>query len=832
MRSTKGPEGIEQYIQRGNVASKNPSKSLLNLEDLIKGYHKSEIYTKLLSSTKEYKNYGSENHFFIALALPSMTGKTQMAFNIRSKRPLYFALQYTQLVNNSFSLISTKLRDLLESDYRDAQDILMSKFLEKQVRDQKKLNKKTAVKEATKIITLNFLNEYLCRHKFKSLGFLVSLVKECEKLYKESTNDEWMKFYAENQKLFETLKHEPISLAEFEAQDDVYKPFSEKYFFFIDEFGAESGIVMLRNMCRYLKIPCVLASTNSKIVNLIGASTTTASGSSPPSVFCAVFPKLSTLSHEEIDQFFNEEINCESFLELARNVSEHEERRMSLLLQFFKDQAKKTRPGVSLFLFKALKEISESFPESGSLKVDTLFEEVIRSMFEFIYNRKGNAFGSIEGMQANALLLGGNKFNSRPIPSEISKNKESSLIDKHFFYLKNPRTYSEAEEPYLLFQNDTPYPKLISQPNSQNIYEIQGFFDENEELLKMVCLFGPMESSSYGIIYPPKGRFHSIADTGKELEVITYDAYLKSSHFNDEKAVSLEGVNIKIFLKNLLASFDQQLVNFIAYRKYVKLNYEDVEDDQIFAETVVPCLYIANNDWPAEIKAIFDSKESSFKLGKYTRTPNDSEIDATIDLIDKDGRNRIGVIECKNREAPINNTDYKIIIEKAIKFAKIKRIENFLNHLRPIVKTDMIESFEKFIISDLKDPKFSAEDEEKGRKSFKALNENFEDLSKFQVVRNKLMNFVKDEHLNEFDLLLKDLDGLKSACPLVHFLICQSCKSLKSLKKGTNDCKINFFRFVKDTKEYKIIKATDPIHKDPDMVAFIIETNIINNKKR
>jgi hypothetical protein len=106
--------------------------------------------------------------------------------------------------------------------------------------------------------------------------------------------------------------------------------------------------------------------------------------------FCTVFPKLSTLSHEEIEQFFNEEIDCESFLELARNVSENEERRMSLLLQFFKDQAKKTRPGVSLFLFKALKEISESFPESESLKIDVLFQEVIRLMVPFIDNRKAN----------------------------------------------------------------------------------------------------------------------------------------------------------------------------------------------------------------------------------------------------------------------------------------------------------------------------------------------------------------------------------------------------------------------------------------------------------
>jgi hypothetical protein len=160
----------------------------------------------------------------------------------------------------------------------------MSKFLEKPVRDQTKLNK-TALIEATKIITLNFLNGYLRRHKFKSLGFLVSLVKECEKLYKESTNDEWMKFYAENQKSLSVIEYEPISLAEFEAQKYVYKPFLEKYFFFIDEFGAESGIVMLRNMCRYLKIPCILASTSTEVINITGISMNDGSGSSPSPVF-------------------------------------------------------------------------------------------------------------------------------------------------------------------------------------------------------------------------------------------------------------------------------------------------------------------------------------------------------------------------------------------------------------------------------------------------------------------------------------------------------------------------------------------------------------------
>jgi hypothetical protein len=47
------------------------------------------------------------------------------------------------------------------------------------------------------------------------------------------------------------------------------------------------------------------------------------------------------------------------------------------------------------------------------------------------------------------------------------------------------------------------------------------------------------------------------------------------------------------------------------------------------------------------------------------------------------------------------------------------------------------------------------------------------------------------------------------------------------LGEGFPDHKINLLRFVKDEKEYKIIKATGPKHKDPDMEAFFIETDMV-----
>jgi hypothetical protein len=92
-------------------------------------------------------------------------------------------------------------------------------------------------------------------------------------------------------------------------------------------------------------------------------------------------------------------------------------------------------------------------------------------MVIFIDHRKPNSFGSIEGMQANSVLLGGNKFDSKYTISWKSENNDYSLIDKHFFYMKNPRTSSEAEEPYLIFRNNNPNNphKLLSLPSDHKI---------------------------------------------------------------------------------------------------------------------------------------------------------------------------------------------------------------------------------------------------------------------------------------------------------------------------------------------------------------------------
>lgn len=260
-------------------------------------------------STKEYENSGTKDEFYIALALPNLSGKTQMAFNIRSKRPLYFAIKDDNQINSCFYEISSKFKRLLIYDLFDEKESLTAKNC-----------KGSSDMDIGSVVNFKHFRKYFLDQKFQSLGFLVAVAKKCEKLYKESTNDEWMEFFANNQKHFESLQCEPISIAELEAQEDFYKCFLEKYFIFIDDYSFEGfDSSMIRTICSYLKMPCVLASSNPKIANIdSGRPLTVYSESSRPSVHCAAFSDFPTLSEDEIEYFLKKKSIVSSFLNLPR----------------------------------------------------------------------------------------------------------------------------------------------------------------------------------------------------------------------------------------------------------------------------------------------------------------------------------------------------------------------------------------------------------------------------------------------------------------------------------------------------------------------------------
>ena len=168
---------LEHYIQRGKLLAKNPSESLRNLEDLIGNYADSEVYNKLLD-IEEYRHHGPRNEFFIALVLPSLTGKTQMAFAIRSKRPLYFTFDSVQQ-NKCFKFISKKFLALLENDHDNAIECLQNKLKSFEKRYDRKEEAdflRNMLNSDFAIITLDTIEDYLRELKLKKVWFLLRLL--------------------------------------------------------------------------------------------------------------------------------------------------------------------------------------------------------------------------------------------------------------------------------------------------------------------------------------------------------------------------------------------------------------------------------------------------------------------------------------------------------------------------------------------------------------------------------------------------------------------------------------------------------------------------------
>ena len=752
-----------------------------------------------------------------------------MAFNIRSKRPLYFAFSFDQEVNKCFKFVSKKFEKLLENDHGNVIECLQNNLKQLEKRSSKKeevQHLKNILKSKPVIITLETIEDYLMDFKFKSLGFIAAIIERSEKLYTEENNDEWMRFYAESQAENEDLPYEPISLNDLEEDEKLHKKFLEKYFFFMDEFKENEGLMMFRNICRNLKVPFLVASTNSRVVNLVSTSIMYSSRRDLAGIWCAALPKLSNLTEEEVEKFFKEEIDSKRFLELARNVSVSEEERMRQLLEFYKDQAIKTRPGVSLILFNALRGIYRSFNDKKSLTVDGLFKDVLKLIITSISLRKSNAFESVKGMLANADLLSGNAFDSKYSFSKDPKTTESYLIDKHFFYLRNPLENMKNTDPFLIFQQKTSQSTfLTTMPTARDEYTFQCYFDEKEEILKLVCLFAET-------LFSPKALFNDqfIARStnfcnnsldGNELENITLLAFLESSHYNyEEKEVLLNGVSINNFLINLLENLNNRSRGRRSHRENLKLL--DIKDELIMGKSIVPCLYIVNHDWPSALKSIFNPKDSSFKLGRYSRTPSSSEIDAEFDVIDESGNKRIGVVVCKNRETPISSSDYKEIIEKAIKYSKIKKLESIFDSLRPLFSDK--DKFDEFV-DNLRSPSAAV----KSEKSDEFLIEKFETPEKFEIVKNEINGLFNYGNSGQFETLLKTLDGFKKTTPLFHFLICKKCADLDLEDLVKTHPKINVFRFIKNKENsYDIIPVISSPRSNPDMVAFILEIDVIN----
>lgn len=801
LRSKQTIQELENYMERGRKNALNPSASLLQLEDIIKYYSDSSEYQKLLS-TKEYCNPGEVDEFFIALAAPSLTGKTQMAFNIRSKRPLYFSVNYKQHINKNFKQLSRKLNQIVVDDQNQALEFLDSLRIYFAADD-------------IRTISLELIDKNLLDFKFQCLGFLAHLVLDAEKNFDGlQAEDNWMRFYTRKEDEVYEYKFDPLSVNEILTRKDIWEPLNSKYFVFLDEFYSDihnfevnrpreeeiiRGLVLLRNLCRYMRIPCLIASTNSNVANIIGSSLRTGSRGEPPMIWCVVKPKYHHLSPEEVEGEFEKALNFKNM-----QIPINEEERFHKMIRFLKEQCAKSRAGMTYCVLNALKSAAEHFEFTDC---DTFFINFMKNLINVVMERKLQAFTSKGGIDANVRLLSGSHFDPKYDTDASPGLSDSEMIDNHFAYLKTPIEDPKLMNHFLLFRSRVPFKnvKLCRTPISYDIFSVQCYFDEGEELLKLVCLFvailSPTRlaftnrevSGDINFIKNPEAK----STPGEALENYAFSSILDSSHYSDsERKLNFRGVMFENFLRNLLRNLSK--ANITRFEQKTKLEYNPKLDG--FMKSVkVPCLYIANHDWNPEFRNIFNPKESSFRLGQYRKTPNKSEIDAVFDLIDgrdgKDDVNSLAVVECKNRAKSISSSDYKSILEKALKYAKLKHIETLLAKKNSIIPKELRNDLNEV----LKPPKGREDD--------------------YKSKLKKLLN----------------LDLLKKVCPTVHFLFCQSCsvldQNILENVEGAEYLKINILKLVKKRHDqYELVNYKRGMHANPSMTAIIIDLDVIDTR--
>ena len=196
---------------------------------------------------------------FIALIAPSFAGKTQSAFVMRTVRPLYFSFEIdddSQLVYKNFkSLSSHLLEDVVELDFDMIQnsstykklysDIKATFSKRKRTQQSKKALNPIKEKIILRILSSESLLRYFGSFQFRSLGFLMALIKKAESEYNPAENN-WIRYFSNISSFYYTAAN-PTDFIQF------LSGIRNKYCWFLDEFNVKEKNVLLRNLACAVK---------------------------------------------------------------------------------------------------------------------------------------------------------------------------------------------------------------------------------------------------------------------------------------------------------------------------------------------------------------------------------------------------------------------------------------------------------------------------------------------------------------------------------------------------------------------------------------------------
>lgn len=591
---------------------------------------------------------------FIAIAAPSLEGKTQFAFLLKRIRPLYFALGAksdsdpdTTVANQPIYLNFKDLNRTIEEFAKYDLKVICRNSRTELEQLIKTRRKEGLIKKGQSgifyRITTGELSEHQGNVKLFTLGLLYYLVEDARNNYDRldaTTRPSWLEYHS-NRSDFEVVQK---SISEIP-----YKYF-DGYCLFLDEFKGTDWAVYIRNLARCLGIRCAVANTNASIANLVGKNGSHMSGIAGKYIWSIVVTELKLGNYETLNSRTNIEENINWICNNA--ISNEFIDDVKLCHQFFNDfksnQVQNLRPGLAL---AAANLISKFRTECQSLNSKRTFEDflnyLVNGLSETLSERKEEFFQSITAQAANLNMILSAAYDRHRYGQSLSRY--CNFLESHYYYLINPSNPENWLFLTLASKGAAIPLKYYDEKKKQLIpWVAELTFFKSEELLSILACFGlfsPNRSfkSSLNLAYTLSATLNYDTENvgnplaqkreGNRLEVLsTLCCSHSTHHIPDSNVNSHSGQSGTNFFKNLFANLFYEFED--GFKFPVNFNFQSVASQfnvQSFLNYVrIPYLWVSNMELPSIFCNMMNGSKPenrSINIAKIKRTADKSKID-------------------------------------------------------------------------------------------------------------------------------------------------------------------------------------------------------------
>ena len=590
------------------------------------------------------------NGTFIALAAPSMEGKTQSAFVFRRVKPLYFPISGLRSAGVLPQHIYKNFAHLADAFLRYA---------------SLDLEKIRSLKLSINVPKVNEFDDVLRNCEFCTLGFLCQLVVDGRTI---SEND-WMRHHAERPDF------------EFQARSirSIADGFFDGFFLFLDEYVGNDAGLFIRNLARVSKLTCIVANTNSRISNLTKGLT---SGGSGVSIWSLVACRLNAPENYSDIYNFNDTLGQISL----RGKSD--QRIDRFILDFERNQAKHLRPGVSKFLKQGFLQLNDflSLNPGCELNIKIFMDKIVESLQKFLERRKPSLVNEDMSHWAKIGLLFPTSFDFSNLSNLSSDDRNFHLpcfLEYHLYHLVNPTDFNDWL--FMTFAPQNNRTELMVNPSGRVEWSNQFTHFKGEELFTILgCLWFPFNEPVTAIL--KKARRNNITDPssicdmpndnaiklpGNILEISAAVSLIDASHhFFDRRGGvadssqlnTFAGQNGIDFIKNIIVN----MIDDVSFKKALDISI--IISHQVLVDFLalchIPYLYSINRR--IEILDSISDSESSVFFESFTR-PNDSNQVDGFFKFKFASNDAVMTAECKNRKEKMSSNILENILRKSLR---------------------------------------------------------------------------------------------------------------------------------------------------------------------